>query len=348
MKQLSRSFLMISLGLMVFLTGCEFAPRQSDVGPSASLKMVEPTDGSQFKVGDLVQVRSQVNSPDGAISFDLLVNGQVYRSDQPTQPLTNGTMLQPWQPNQPGSYALQVQMNMTGSLLTSKVIMVEVTDEDIGDVELEPTTVTPIPQITISPSIEPTITPTNTETPTITLGPPMATANQTANCRYGPGEFYDLISHLGLNQSSLIVGRNQTSSWWVIERVDGIFGTCWIWDGIVTISGDISNVPVVEPPPTPTSTPFPVAAPVLLAPSGSLKCTSTVFLEWEPVSHPNGIDYYEWSVSGSSGTETGQTTDTKVEFFLPTCESSYSWKVRAVDGKGTISPFSKEMTFTIN
>ena len=358
MKQRSWILLLLSIGLISFLAGCEFVPQQNDLASTASLTLVEPADGSQYQVGDVVRVRALVSAPEGGVSFDLLVNGNLYRSDHLSQALRNGTMLQPWLPTDPGVFTLQVQMtDSTGGGMTSQVLIVNVAGESPEEVQFDPTTAVPPPVDTITPTftptVTPTITPTSTLTPTLTMGPPMVTANQNTNCRYGPGEVYAVISSLQQGQSSLIVGRNEAYSWLVIQRVDGISGNCWIWDGIVTVSGDTSNVPVVEAPPTPTPTatltprPMPLASPEPIAPSGSYSCRSTIFLEWNSVYSENGIAYYEWIAEGPSAVESGTTSDVQVEFFLPSCASSYRWQVRAVDNLGTVGPYSPWIDFSI-
>jgi len=99
--------------------------------------------------------------------------------------------------------------------------------------------------------VVPTDTPIPSLTPTPTLGPPMVTALLNANCRFGPGMVYDVIAYMLEGQTAPIEGRNAESTWWYIRRVDGV-GHCWIWEGLVTLSGDLSGVPIVPSPPTPT------------------------------------------------------------------------------------------------
>jgi len=187
MKQRYRnSLLLMFLGLIFFLVGCEFVLPQSEEPPSASLIIVEPVDGSQFQVGDLVPVRSQVTSPEGTVMFELLVNGQVYRSDRLTQALTKGTLLQPWQPSNNGKYTLQVSMATSeGKGLTSQVIIVDVIGESAEEIQLDPTTAVPPREETITPTITPTLTLTPTETLTPTLTPTL-TLTWTPTLTYTP------------------------------------------------------------------------------------------------------------------------------------------------------------------
>lgn len=105
-------------------------------------------------------------------------------------------------------------------------------------------------------SLTPTATATAsfTPTPTATLGPPFVVALENSNCRFGPLPVYDVIGYLLAGQRAAVDGRNAESTWWWIERVDGV-GHCWIWDGLVEKEGDFSAVPIIAAPPTPTPTP---------------------------------------------------------------------------------------------
>ncbi len=138
---------------------------------------------------------------------------------------------------------------------------------DVAAFLLETETGMPSPSGTPTPS--PTSTASMTSSPT--FEPPSATGRQNVKCRYGPDVVYDILTYLLKDHSALIVGRNQNDTWWYIERSDG-FGQCWVWDGVVDVSGDLSQVPVVAAPPTPTATPSDVEAPVVeinLSPSGT-------------------------------------------------------------------------------
>ncbi len=314
--------LLLVLTLVVSLVGCNL-PAGGAAG--TSLSVIEPIDGAQYQVGDLVEIRSLVHAADGAAEVTVLINGQPVRIDRPELSLQNGSMLQPWLPSEPGTYTIQTRMTTaSGASFESGTVTIQV-----GAADADPATPTP----TVTPEA-----PTPTSTPT--LGPPIATANQDANCRFGPGQLYPITGQLLTGQSSPIVGRNTDSTWWVVQAAyDG--GTCWIAESVVTISGDTNGVPVVDAPPFP-----PPPAPTLISPSGSQSCTSTVFLTWNAADHPAGIARYEWEVNGSGGTDTGTTVETEVEYFV-SCSASYQWRVRAVDNNGTVGPYSDYMDFEI-
>lgn len=107
---------------------------------------------------------------------------------------------------------------------------------------------------TAPPALAETATPappaTATITPSPTLGPPVFTAAVNANCRTGPGLVYGVVRVLSAGSTSSIVGRNAASTWWVVT--DG--PQCWVSGSTGAPSGDLSGVPVIADPPTPTPT----------------------------------------------------------------------------------------------
>lgn len=70
-----------------------------------------------------------------------------------------------------------------------------------------------------------------------------------ANCRVGPGTLYDKSGSFGAGTYVKITGRNTDSSWWYVSS--GSTG-CWIFGATGHTTGDVSGVPVVAAPPTPT------------------------------------------------------------------------------------------------
>jgi hypothetical protein len=99
-------------------------------------------------------------------------------------------------------------------------------------------------------------TPTATSTPTFVT----ATADVTANVRSGPGSMYDWVDFLYQGDTAEVVGRFESQesdaggTWWLIHRI-GQGRDGWVWGGVVTVSGDVSGVPYMIPPPS--STPGP-------------------------------------------------------------------------------------------
>lgn len=119
------------------------------------------------------------------------------------------------------------------------------------------------------PGETPTVTPTGTVTPTVTLGPPTFTTSVNANCRSGPGLVYDVVRVVMAGTSEPIVGRDAASTWWVIQGG----ARCWVSSITGTTSGDLSGVPVLPAPPTPT--PIHTATP-------TITLTPTLAFGWRP------------------------------------------------------------------
>lgn len=314
-------------------------------GAGGSALIFAPADGAQFAVGDLVMVTTGLLQDAGAVSASLLVNGQIQRTDELSAPLTEGSLHQGWQPETEGSYTLQVTFQgADGSLVESNTITIFV-----GAVEEDTTPQDPTPTI-----VEATATITTTPTPE----DPIASAEQDANCRFGPGTVYKVIGSFLVGERSPIVGRSDPAGWWLINNPDAS-GNCWVADSTLSIAGDTSNVPVVAAPPTPTPmatatpiTPANPPTPVQVSPSGSFSCTSSVDLTWQAVSHPVSIAYYEWVIEWYNGyqwdlQDTGQTNGTSQNVVVG-CGVNYRWHVRAVDSNGAASPYSGDMEFSIN
>jgi hypothetical protein len=108
--------------------------------------------------------------------------------------------------------------------------------------------VSPVSPLNPLPEL-PTATPTPTETPTAFT--PLARVLQNANCRFGPGRAYSIESTLLEGQSAPIQGRNEDSSWWLVQ--DPLTAKqCWVWGSSVEVIGDASRVLVAQSPPTAT------------------------------------------------------------------------------------------------
>ena len=109
----------------------------------------------------------------------------------------------------------------------------------------------PMPS-TISPTV-PIETPTSI--PTSTPEIPIVTASQDANVRTGPSEEYPVIDLLFAGVAAEIDGRYENvlydpSTWWRIHRIgEGKDG--WVWAGVLSVSGNIDEVPIRIPPPLP-------------------------------------------------------------------------------------------------
>ncbi len=82
---------------------------------------------------------------------------------------------------------------------------------------------------------------------------------QQTNVRSGPATEYDLIGVLIAGQVNEVLGRSPDSTWIKIVFIGGPDGTGWVLRDLVTVVGEIPNIPTVVPPPTATLPPTPTA-----------------------------------------------------------------------------------------
>jgi uncharacterized protein YgiM (DUF1202 family) len=68
------------------------------------------------------------------------------------------------------------------------------------------------------------------------------------NCRSGPGAGYSYLGALLVGEVAEVVGRNQESTYWIINNPDQPGGTCWLWGQYASVSGNIYGLPVYSAP----------------------------------------------------------------------------------------------------
>jgi hypothetical protein len=104
------------------------------------------------------------------------------------------------------------------------------------------------------------ITKTSTPPTPLTIGAPTVSVSLDTNCRTGPGEPYESISWLHVGETAQVVGRSPGGDFWIIQNIHGS-GTCWLWKKYATVTGDTSNLPIIQ---APTLTPTPKPHPILV------------------------------------------------------------------------------------
>jgi hypothetical protein len=242
----SKSGLLLLIFSLLVLSACEFHPQiiGGNWGETIDVRIYSPEDGSEWPVNTPIEIGSLVSAPEVVQSLTLFVNGQQNREDLFAHPtFTRGTIQQQWTPTRTGEFTLQTILRDAKDEAESNIITIFV---------VEPTPETLVPFITSTATL--TLTPSLTLTPTMTLTPeqgkPEANANENLNCRRGPSILYDVIWYFMKGESAPIVGRTSDNGWLLIERGDGL-GECWVGAGIVTVSGDLTKVVIVTPPPLP-------------------------------------------------------------------------------------------------
>ncbi len=92
-------------------------------------------------------------------------------------------------------------------------------------------------------------TPTATQATT----PAGVTPFRSANCRFGPGVVYTITTSFAPGHFLEVVGRDEAGTWWQVTIPESQ-RLCWIAASLVDPSGDLSGIPVILAPATPTPT----------------------------------------------------------------------------------------------
>lgn len=85
--------------------------------------------------------------------------------------------------------------------------------------------------------------------------PPDAPYIQTGaitNIRSGPATTFDIVGRLEADSFAVVVGRTETSDWWLIEFESAPDGQAWVSAEVVEFVGNTSSVPVVDAPAAPS------------------------------------------------------------------------------------------------
>jgi len=111
-------------------------------------------------------------------------------------------------------------------------------------------TETPRPIISIQPTLSRTPNPSPTSVPEYfgNIG------GESVNIRSGPMTDYDVVTSLTKGTELRIVGRNEDSSWLVVDLPEG--GTGWIRADLIIFSFSIDLLEIHAIPPTPTAKPY--------------------------------------------------------------------------------------------
>ncbi|MCJ7435240.1 MAG: SH3 domain-containing protein [Anaerolineales bacterium] len=245
---MKRIIQLLCMGLL--LSACNM-PGQTG-GEALSVMIVEPVNGTQLEVGQLVDVHSAISYPDGEFTITLLVNGSTSRSAAIANPMRVSDVYQPWTPEAPGEYTLQTILDWQGQTANSNIVTVIVLESiSLPDIPVKNTPT----QFSTPPTPTDTLMPATEEA--------RVTADQNVNCRKGPSSAYNDVGALYQGETAPILGRNPDTTWYYV----GLSGTkCWVWSGAVTVIGNAGAKPVVAAPPLPiTDTPIvPTGTPVVL------------------------------------------------------------------------------------
>lgn len=200
-------------------------------------------------VGQEFLIQSTATDTVGVTRVDLYVDSVLQRSDTTPEPegRTSYALLQSWIPQTEGRKIISVIAYRSDGTASEPVNIIarikadDVTEQDDASGEQEETS--------------------KQDEPASDMARCTARANTDLNIRNGPGRPYGRLGVLALAEEVVIVGRNENSSWWLIEKTPPSNITGWVSGAYVTVSGECSDIPLASYPALPTPTPTPTTAP---------------------------------------------------------------------------------------
>ncbi|HEY9151392.1 MAG TPA: SH3 domain-containing protein [Anaerolineales bacterium] len=92
-----------------------------------------------------------------------------------------------------------------------------------------------------------TLTPSPTLSPT-PGAPQLTPKSSVVNCRSGPDVAYASLDTINSGQTAVIAGKNENSTWWYVHDPNNSSVFCWVSASVSTVSGNLSNLPVIPAP----------------------------------------------------------------------------------------------------
>ena len=242
---------LISLMCVLFLAACNLPGAGTGAGSTGPFAWIDaPLTGTTLGVNQAVQVVSHSSASAGLSQVELSVNGVVISTDPvASYGSTYVLMKQKWSPATPGQYDLRVRSLTTGQAWSAYALVHVTVNGD--ESQLKPTFAAKVTASATPPaSLTPSLIATDTPTPTATTGIRLFTPNRNANCRSGPATDFATLGVLPAGKPVNIVGKLQDGTWLVVVPANLL--QCWVSSGLGQTSGDLSGVPVLVSPPTPT------------------------------------------------------------------------------------------------
>lgn len=281
----SKQSLTIALFIAIFLTACGTS------GVPLEAKVLEPAMNANFKVGDQVNISGRASGAN-VKKIELHINGSVVAAvDQPARE-NEYEISVPYQPQQAVTTIILVKgIDANGqAIVTSDPVFVNVQDNPDAAPTAPPVAEQPTAAVAPTQAAQPTAAP-NAAAPTSTVvagdaaapttapdaaaptAAPAAPAGNSlkpsgdfANLRKGPGINYDTVGQLQAGQSLSVKGKNGDGTWYQVTYSGAPEGVAWVFNEVVTFSGDASKLTVAQAPPAPTAAPQPTSAPAAVVP----------------------------------------------------------------------------------
>ncbi|NWF64349.1 MAG: hypothetical protein HXY38_08595 [Chloroflexi bacterium] len=106
----------------------------------------------------------------------------------------------------------------------------------------------PPPTSTAAPPIPPIPTPTALSPTPTPVELSIKVTSELANCRFGPGTIYLTLNEIRGGRSLKAVGRNDTSTWWLVEDPINPGGFCWVSTEVTEEPEGMEQLPIIAAP----------------------------------------------------------------------------------------------------
>ncbi|MCC6613319.1 MAG: SH3 domain-containing protein [Anaerolineae bacterium] len=258
----SRLMTLVTVALLLLLA---LAAHAQDVNPDANISWPPPV----YVLRGQVEIRGTVdvaNMTSYFLEFRALGDNLEPDEDLPPEPATlpSSTVVQDgvlgiWDTTQAedGLYELWLTVNISGGQAIQHQVSPLRVENEPPPFAVLPTQPAPVPQ------------PVVTQEPVAPSGPTATIAVASANVRSGDSTDYPVLLALPSGTVLPVLGiSNRGTRWYQVTLPDGRAG--WVAPSVVSLSGDTSGLPSIQPPPipatrTPTPTPTPAANADLVA-----------------------------------------------------------------------------------
>lgn len=260
------------------LSACGAVAPQASQPSIPTVLFKAPESGSTFKTNDKIVIRFSARDVDGVNQVEMLANGEPIMV-QPVEPAVNAFSGQyTWIPEIMGNYIIELRaFSVNGNISEPGQLFINVeSTTPIDTPTVIPTTAvptvvvvtdTPTPVVENTPTAEtiPTETPTPEQEQVASTEPLVTVVSEAVFVRFGPGSTYADVGKLSNNETAVITGRNEDSSWWQIVYPAGSNQRAWVSSdpSLTTATETANSTPIVEVPPLPAdgATPAPTPTP---------------------------------------------------------------------------------------
>ena len=118
-------------------------------------------------------------------------------------------------------------------------------------IRLTPRVSSQTPTFTSLPGTEDAV---SVATEVFTLEPVTISVTRPTHCRTGPGKSYEIVGSFLVGMKAEVIGRDPNFEYWYIPNPYVFTDYCWVWGEYAEFEGNKLTVPLIVPPPTPTST----------------------------------------------------------------------------------------------